>query len=201
MQQDFYKAVVQEWCPGRADEESLVTVFGNVRDIPYGSTGDRDPEVIVKKNLGSCSGKHLLLSNLLRTIGYETEIVTCYHHFEEVVPHNDTYPDRLKAILRNQHVVDFHHFVRVKTPQVWLNLDATWDSALKPFGFPANVEWGGRTDTQLAVRPMKFYPPTDDVISLKVKLISEMPRREARIRAEFLRLLTQWLIETRKQSQ
>jgi hypothetical protein len=197
MGDNFYGQLLEKWCPNSTPEEALVCVFETVRDIPYGSTGEREPQKIVQENLGSCSGKHLLLSNLLNSLGYENKIVTCLHYFNDALPAGNDYPKRFKEILSTHRVIDFHHFVKLKRGRRWLNLDATWDALLHRFGFPVNFGWKGDTDTVVAVTPIKFYPETNDLISLKVKLIADMPKEDRRIREEFMRLLTEWLREIR----
>lgn len=200
MQEKFYKQLLEKWCPRSSPQEALIRIFEAVRDIPYGSTGEREPEKIVYDNLGSCSGKHLLLSNLLHVLGCENKIVTCLHHFNEALPPGNDYPVRFKQILRDHHVIDFHHFVKLKRGHRWLILDATWDSLLHKFGFPVNFGWKGDTDTLIAVKPILFYPETDDLISLKIKLIEELPRQDQEVRAEFMKLLTEWLKEIRSKA-
>ena len=200
MHNSFYKQLLKEWCPNSSTEEALVCVFEAVRDIPYGSTGERDPEKIVTENLGSCSGKHLLLSKLLDLLGFENKIVTCFHHFNEALPARTDYPDRFKQIIRNHNVIDFHHFVNLKRGSRWLNIDATWDCHLLDFGFPVNFGWQGYTDTTVAVKPIRFYPETDDLIELKIRLLNELPQHDKEIRAEFLSLLTEWLKEIRSKA-
>jgi len=200
MDDNFYQHLLKRWCPQLSREDTLICVFETVRDIPYGSTGEREPEKIVQENLGSCSGKHLLLSNLLTSLGYENKIVTCLHHFNEALPRGNDYPQRLKDIITTHRVIDFHHFVKLKKGNRWLDLDATWDGLLSRFGFPVNFGWNGDTDTVVAVRPVKFYPETDDLISLKIRLIGELPQQDREIRAEFMRVLTDWLREIRKRN-
>lgn len=200
MHNRFYEQLLNEWCPNSSTEEALVCVFEAVRDIPYGSTGEREPEKIVAENLGSCSGKHLLLSRLLDLLGFENKIVTCLHHFNEALPPGNEYPDRFKQIVFRHRVIDFHHFVNLKRGGRWLSLDATWDCQLHIFGFPVNFGWQGDSDTTVAVKPLRFYPETDDLIGLKIKLINELPRHDQEIRAEFMRLLTEWLKEIRSKT-
>lgn len=194
---NFYKQLLKRWCPQSSREDALICVFENVRDIPYGSTGEREPENIVRENLGSCSGKHLLLSNLLTSLGYDNKIMTCLHYFNEALPKGNDYPQRLKEILTACRVIDFHHFVKLKNGNRWLDLDATWDGLLSQFGFPVNFGWKGDTDTVVAVKPVKFYSETEDLISLKLRLISDLAPQDQEIRAEFMKLLTDWLIEIR----
>jgi hypothetical protein len=200
MPKDFYERILRRWCPKASPEETLICVYEKVRDIPYGSTGERQPEKIVQENLGSCSGKHLLLSNLLTLLGFENKIVTCLHHFNQALPPNNEYPKRFEQILRNHRVIDFHHFVKLKRGTRWLNLDATWDPLLHRFGFPVTFDWKGATDTIIAVKPILFYPESDDLIGLKKKLIAELPQEDQEIRAEFMKLLTDWMKQIRSEA-
>ncbi|MBC8417696.1 MAG: transglutaminase domain-containing protein [Desulfobacterales bacterium] len=199
MNKIFYEELLNGWCPRVSNDEALICVFEKVRDIPYGSTGERNPENIVTENLGSCSGKHILLSNVFRTLGFETRILTCLHFFNEALPFGNDYPEPLNELLQNHHIIDFHHFIKIKKGGIWLNVDATWDAHLSKFGFPINLEWRGDSDTTLAVHPIKFYPETDDVIGLKEGLIAELSPEDQVLRANFLRLLTDWFKEIRSE--
>jgi hypothetical protein len=193
----FYEKLLKKWCPRPSSDGALTCLFKNVRDIPYGSTGERNPENIVNENLGSCSGKHLLLSNLFNLLGYENKVITCLHYFNDALPSSNAYPERFQEILQNFRVIDFHHFIRLKKNDKWLSVDATWDAPLINFGFPVNYDWKGDADTIIAVQPVTFFPETGDLIGLKKKLVAEMTHEDREIRAEFLRLLTNWLKEAR----
>jgi len=195
MDKDFYLQLLEQWC--EEEEPAFLCAYRHVRDIPYGSTGERDPKEIVRNNLGSCSGKHVLLSRLLRSADQECKVVTCLHHFNEALPRRDDYPDELKEILDSRPVIDFHHFIRLKRGGRWLDVDATWDRALAAYGFPVNLGWTGEGDTRVAVRPIKFYNSTEDIIALKIRLISELSPEEQRVRSRFMRLLTSWMAEIR----
>lgn len=197
MNKIFYEKLLKKWCPRSSFDGALICVFENVRDIPYGSTGERNPENVVKENLGSCSGKHLLLSNLFKLLGFESKVITCLHYFNDALPAGNEYPEGFQEILKAYRIIDFHHFIRLKNGDKWLNVDATWDSLLSNFGFPVNYRWKGDTDTTVAVHPIAFYPETNDLIGLKKKLIADLPHQDREIRAEFLRLLTDWLKEVR----
>jgi hypothetical protein len=190
---DFYSNLIDKWQIKNSKILPQISIFNKVRDIPYGSTGEREPEEIVRNNLGSCSGKHILLSNLLRKLGMKTKIATCLHHFEKALPFNETYPKRLKDIINNYNVIDFHHFVRLYVDGSWVALDASWDAPLQYFGFPVNLNWDGRSDTIIAVKPIKFYDDTDDIIMFKQKLLGTLKPQESDVRSEFLKLLTDWL--------
>lgn len=197
MNRHFYKKLLEEWCPSSTPSRALICVFEKTRDIPYGSTGERNPENIVQENLGSCSGKHILLNNLFRAIGYQSKVVTCLHYFNQALPPHNEYPEPLSDLLHNHRVIDFHHFIKLKVGDRWLNVDVTWDAPLKDHGFPVNMGWKGDSDTTIAVQPIKFFPDTEDVIGLKKRLIAQLSREDWEIRNRFMNLLTDWLRQIR----
>lgn len=196
MSKQRYQELIELWCKGLSLEKTLVKIFKKVRDIPYGSTGERDPQKILKAKLGSCSGKHLLLKELFELLGYQAKIITCYHHFDEALPRRE-YPEALQNLITEHTVIDFHHFIQIKRNNRWVVVDATWDTPLKAYGFPVNTDWDGNTDTQLAVKPIKFYPEVDNLIAFKKQLIEELEPEEREVRRRFLDLLTEWFTTLR----
>jgi len=171
----------------------LVRIYHAVRDIPYGSTGLREPLAVIEKNYGSCSGKHLLLRDLLRAEGFEAEIITMFTYFNRGIPVHDSYPDELKRLCRDVDVPDFHHYVRARVNGAWRRLDATWHDQLIPYGFPVNHAWDGRGHTVLAATAIREYPNVEDLIPRKEELIRSLPSEERERRARFFRLVTEWI--------
>ncbi|HZZ44816.1 MAG TPA: transglutaminase domain-containing protein, partial [Tepidisphaeraceae bacterium] len=123
----------------------LVSIYHAVRNLPYGSIGQRDPADVLTNRRGSCSGKHLLLRNLLRRTGHEAHIITMFTHFESRLTPHPSFPPELNDLLTQGQVPDFHHYVRARpTPDSpWLNLDATWHDPLTPYSFPVNSSFDG----------------------------------------------------------
>jgi hypothetical protein len=173
---------------------ALSDVYHAVRSIPYGSTGERDPVKIIANNLGSCSGKHILLRDLLRETGREAEVITMFTHFNRGIPAHPEMPPDLRAMIEGVEVCDFHHYVRVRTGRRWTKLDATWHDALIPYGFPVNRDWRGRGDTALAATPIKEYPAVEDLAAWKVQLLKELNPEQRELRARFFRRLTEWMM-------
>ena len=171
----------------------LVSIYQWVRNIPYGSKGIREPRDVVAHNVGSCSGKHLLLRELLRAAGMRAEIVTMFTYFNEGMPVHDSFPDELRRLCRETRVPDFHHYVRVADGERRLRLDATWHDALIPYGFPVNRDWRGEGDTVLAATPVREYPAIEHLIPYKMLLIDSLAADERELRARFFALVTDWI--------
>ena len=184
----FLKQHVQAAPPALAD------VYHAVRRIPYGSTGERDPVKIIANNLGSCSGKHILLRDLLRETGRGAEVITMFTHFNRGIPVHPAMPDDLRAMVEGPDVCDFHHYVRVRTGRRWIKLDATWHDALIPYAFPVNQQWKGEGNTMLAATPLKEYPAVEDLAAWKVQLLTELTSEQRELRARFFRRLTEWMM-------
>jgi hypothetical protein len=190
MNHEAYRELLERLDPsGRPD---LVTVYHAVRNIPYGRIGQRDPLRVLAENAGSCSAKHMLLDQLLRRLGYGTRLITVFTHFEEGVPDHESYPKELRELLHRP-VPDFHHFLRVEHGGRWLDLDATWHDALAPYGFRVNTGWAGDRNTQIAARPRKEYPSTDDLVPLKERLLDGLTPEDRALRTRFFALLSDWI--------
>lgn len=177
--------------PGSHD---IADIYHAVRRIPYGSTGERDPVKVISNNLGSCSGKHSLLRDLLRKTGHQAEVITMFTYFNRGIPSHPDMPATLRAMIDGDDIPDFHHYVRVLSGDSWLKLDATWHDALIPYGFPVNHEWKGGVDTILAATPEREYPPVEDLASWKTELITQLTPDQRKRRERFFRVLTEWMM-------
>jgi hypothetical protein len=171
----------------------LPDLYHAVRNIPYGSVGERDPEKVITNNVGSCSGKHILLRDLLRQTGRDAEIITIFAHFNRGVPSHPAMPADLRAMIDGDPVCDFHHYVRVREDHHWLKLDATWHDALMPFGFPVNRNWRGTGDTVLAATPVREYSAVEDLAAWKAELLAQLSPAEHEKRTRFFGRLTEWM--------
>ncbi len=173
---------------------SVLDIYHAVRKIPYGSTGERDPVKVIANNLGSCSGKHILLRDLLREVGWEAGIITMFTHFNRGVPSHPAMPADLRAMIDGEDVCDFHHYVRVRTREGWHKLDATWHDALISYGFPVNRDWEGHSDTVLAAMPIREYPAVEDLVAWKEQLLTQLTPEEREFRSKFFTRLTEWMM-------
>ncbi|HDP97411.1 MAG TPA: transglutaminase domain-containing protein [Euryarchaeota archaeon] len=75
-----------------------VRIFEWVRDIPYGVIDSRDPADVYARHRGTCSGKHLLLAQLLEHMGMEVRHVIAFHRYSEL-PMETEYPKNLRELL------------------------------------------------------------------------------------------------------
>jgi hypothetical protein len=174
-------------------DSAIAPLFHAVRKIPYGSIGERDPVKVIANNLGSCSGKHILLRDLLRETGHEAEIVTIFTYFNRGVPSHPAMPKDLRKMIEAEEICDFHHYVHARRDDRWLKLDATWHDALSPYGFPVNRDWRGQGDTMLAATPVREYPAVEDLATWKRDLLEQLDPEQRDQRARFFRRLSAWM--------
>jgi hypothetical protein len=177
-----------------AGSTNVADVYHAVRKIPYGSTGERNPVKVIANNLGSCSGKHILLRDLLREVGWEAEIITMFTYFNRGIPSHPAMPADLRAMIDGEDVCDFHHYVRVRMNEGWRKLDSTWHDALIPYGFPVNRDWKGDSDTVLAATPIREYPAVEDLVTRKEQLLTQLTSEQREFRAKFFTRLTEWMM-------
>jgi Transglutaminase-like superfamily len=187
-----YRVFLRNRFKGRST--SVADIYHAVRNIPYGSTGERDPVKVIANNLGSCSGKHILLRDLLREAGWEAEIITMFTHFNRGIPSHPAMPADLRAMIDGENVCDFHHYVRLRKGEEWYKLDATWHDALLCYSFSVNRNWKGFSDTVLAATPIREYPAVEDLAAWKKQLVTQLTPDQRELRAKFFTRLTEWMM-------
>ena len=182
------------------DRPAYTVIFHHVRRIPYGAVGSRDPMTVLARNVGSCSGKHSLLRNLLVAAGYEAEVMTIRAYFNRGIPEVPSMCPELRELIVASAVPDFHHYVRLHVDGKLYRLDATWDDSLIHYGFPVNHLWDGGSDTRLAAMPIYEFPERADLAAFKEDLLKTLPDDQQRLRARFFALLTDWMASIRTEA-
>jgi hypothetical protein len=176
---------------------SVIAVYHAVRDLAYASDGNRDPARVIDEKRGACTGKHLLLRDLLRTIGEKADIELVAGDFAAGMPQAASMPEALKAWIATGGIRDFHCYVVWHDGAREVLLDATWPDALKPLGYPVNSSWAGEGDTRIALTPDGIVVRDENVIARKEELLATLTGAQRRDRREFLELLTKWMQQGR----
>ncbi len=194
MTEEFHR-IVEEWTEGLNKDQAIITVFRKVRDIPYGVIDSRDPLKVLLANKGTCSGKHLLLAGLYRSMGLVVKDMVAFHKYQDL-PRKTRYPDKLKLLLeRGDGVPDYHNFIKLYLKGRWVTLDATFEADLKDHFVVS--EWDGRGDTKLSVKPIMAWE-VKDPIGFKLTKLAEVPSELQDCRKEFLRAFSDWLVQLRE---
>lgn len=171
--------------------------FALVRDMPYERASDARPETLIEEWRGTCSGKHLLLAQLLGELGLDSMFMTALHKF---TPSNAAWlPPHLLAEVEAAPVPDVHNFLMVESPAGWFAVDATWPLGTRALGLPANEGWvPGRNMTVAADIDEVYDLPDDaDPLEFKQRVLADhagalgTPERDRRER--FIEALSTWL--------
>ncbi|GIW40193.1 MAG: hypothetical protein KatS3mg076_0770 [Candidatus Binatia bacterium] len=187
----------REWVGGRDPVAARIVLFEKVRDIPYGYPASRDPETVLREGKGSCSGKHALLGDLFRLLGLRVRHALCRHRF------NDSplpFPESMQEMLRRDEIVDIHDYLQVQIDGSWVDVDATWSSDLREYGFPVNEAWDGFRSMPLSVVVDDEDPVfvERDPAKKKEELLARLSPRQRALRHKFLEALAGWASELRQ---
>lgn len=186
----LYQHIIQKWTHNQPLDQKIVTIFKQVRDIPYGTIGSRNPLDVYHKNMGTCSGKHALLKALYTALGIEVKDFIVLHNFNNLPI---KYPNYLKTQLTTTTILDPHNFIKIKVHNKWLLVDVTWDKPLKKLGFPINENWDGKSNLNILVSTEQEFYETDNAIYLKQKLLKNLTITAQKEREIFLKKFSEWL--------
>lgn len=193
MNEDPIGAALQDWTRGRDPMAARIALFEHVRDLSYEYPAvSRDPAEVLKRGRGSCSGKHYLLGELFRRQGLPVRYMICTHRFNESpLP----FPDEMQALLEKNEIVDLHDYLQVSVDGQWVDIDATWELALRDYGFPVNDEWDGRSSMVLTVNPDEQVEVEGDPEKAKEEMLAKLTPRQRSLRKQFLEALGRWVEE------
>lgn len=175
---------------------SAERAFALVRDMPYRRASSRRPEAIVEEWRGTCSGKHYLLADIFREMGLESRVIMCTHRF---TPENTRhFPAELREMVAEGPVPDVHTYLRVKTAQGWMVVDATWPTSAGPLGMTVNREFTAGKDMAIACDPIETLPVPEgmDPQEFKEQVIRDFCGESSAVRDEFIEGLGRWLSES-----
>ncbi len=122
-----------------------IEIFYAVRDEPYVL------DLLDRGRNRNCAAKARRLQERLAGVGLTCRRARCLYDWKESGVPLQIIPDRMRLS------PPWHEFLRVRVPETgaWVDVDPTWDPALKGAGFPV-AEWDGVNSTILAVKPTRF---------------------------------------------
>jgi transglutaminase-like putative cysteine protease len=192
MDNDIIRRAFEEWTSGRDPVRARVSLFEHVRDIPYSYPASREPADVLRQRRGTCSGKHYLLGDMFRRLGLPVRHMICTHRFNESPL---VFPSPMQQMLQKNEIVDLHDYLQVDIDGGWVDVDATWESGLREFGFPVNEDWDGSSPMLLSVVPEDVAIAERDPERLKEELLSKLTPRQRALRKQFLEALSAWVQE------
>jgi hypothetical protein len=184
---------------GLLDEGDRVTTavaYRLVRDMPYLRASDREPATTLREWRGTCSGKHYALKAIFEELGLPVTLLAVTHEF---TPENSPWlPPHLLTEVSYAPVPDVHNFLRVQAEPPagdWMTVDATWPSAARRLGLPANTSFQPGVDQKIACDPIEVFhvPDDEDPQAFKERLLAAHVGDQAARRDIFIRSLSEWL--------
>jgi hypothetical protein len=189
---DIIEQTLRTWTDGCDPLRSRITLFEHVRDLPYYYPSPRDPSEVLQSGRGSCSGKHYVLGAMFRLLGLEVRHMICTHRFNESLI---VFPGPMQEMLRKNEIIDMHDSLQIAVDDAWVDVDATWPSGLREFGFPVNEDWDGKHAMPLSVVAEDLVIAEGDPETLKEELLSKLTPRQRALRKQFLIALSSWVQE------
>ena len=175
---------------GRA---TVPAIYHAVRNLTYASDGNRAPEMVIATGRGSCTGKHLLLRDLLRHVGETADVEFIEGDFAASMPVVPSMSEELKGWVSSGGISDFHCYVVWQGGEREVKLDATWPDRMAPLGYTVNAKWDGIGDTRVAIQSGVVRGRAENVLERKASLLSTLSEKQINDRLRFLKLLTEWM--------
>ena len=185
---------------GLPQNDQIIRIFEEVRDIRFGSIESRDPMDVYKANKGTCSGKHFLLRELYKEIGLKTKDMLCMQRWKDLIWFPTSrykivnFSDKLKNMLMKNEIIDFHNYIKILVNGKWIQLDVTIDKPLKKLGFFTSETWDGKSNLPLCFcGSHKIWDCEDNGLEKKRELIEQLPEHIRMARHQFLQSMTEWV--------
>lgn len=165
--------------------KEIIKLYKKVQKIPYYCLGERDPNLLLKKNKGSCDEKHQFLGKELEKLGVPVKYLVIRFDWNDL-------PIPKEIISKKEDgSIGWHLALKIKPKQKWIYVDATWDPKLEKVGFSVTKIWDGKSDT-------KFAFPPKEIIELEKVPPKQVKRPENR---KFYEVLNKWLESQRKNAE
>lgn len=173
--------------------EDLIPLVQAVANVPWGEA--RSFEDVLEKNMGTCTGKHVLLGACFDHLGIEYRPVVCTFQWAK---QGIVFPDHLQNILEKYSWNHGHNFVQIKHENDWIDVDITWDTLLMDYNFPVfPAEWDGQTPF-IGLQSMEERWDGVSIKDKKADLINALSDEQRAAREEFLEGFIEWIDDLRK---
>jgi len=124
--------------------KKIIELYNKVQKIPYYCLRERDPDLLLKKNKGSCSEKHLFLGKEFEKLGVPVKYLLIRFDWNDL-------PIPKEIIQKKKNgSAGWHLALKIKPERKWIYVDATWDPKLEKAGFPITKNWDGKSNTKFA---------------------------------------------------
>ena len=175
--------------------QQLIAVVKLVAEIPWGE-GRTIDEVLITRGFGTCQGKHLVLQTCFEKLEIEYRPVVCTFRWKD---QSIKYPENVRKILAEGPWDHGHNFVQISANGNLIDVDVTYNSKLKPYGFktfPQN--WDGKTSFVGVDNIVKRWDGAE-MLAMKKDLIESTDPKLRERRERFLKVFIPWVESINKQ--
>jgi len=170
-------------------EEQIAKTAKLIAKFPWGEARTIE-ELLVTKKYGTCTAKHSALQTCYDLLGIKChQVVSTFKWGEQSIK----YPEELQKILDEGEWNHGHNFLQVeKDDGKKIDVDITWNTKLKEFGFITFPEdWDGKS----SFLGLKINQRWDnvDMKAKKIELIESLSPELRDRRERFLRLFVKWV--------
>jgi len=170
-------------------EKQIVEVAKLISKFPWGEARTIE-ELLITKKFGTCTAKHSLLERCYNLLDIKChQVVSTFRWSEQGIQ----YPIELQKILKEGEWDHGHNFIQIeKDNGVKIDVDVTWNSKLKEFGFMTLPDdW----DSNSSFLGLKIRQRWDDVDmkTKKIELIESLSSEQRERRSHFLELFVKWI--------
>lgn len=160
--------------------DQITQIFNQIKDIPYSIP------LSTKETDYCCSGKHKILKQLLKDLGYQVRYRVVSFNWDSLA-----LPSEIFAIPHENSST--HVYLEIFIDGQWQNMDATWDTGLKSI-FSIN-QWNGSKNI-IAVPTINKFSPEDSQKIMDDENETEI-NRDLEINGKFYQALNQWFQKIR----
>jgi hypothetical protein len=168
--------------------KEIIDLYKKAQAIPYFCFTKRDPDLLFKKNKGSCVEKNLFLGEEFKKLRIPVKYLLIKFDWNDL-PIPKEIIKKLKIGGFTSILSTWHLALKIKIDKKWIFVDATWDPGLEKAGFPVTRNWDGKSDTKLAVIPKRIIGLIIKPPKILVKKLGD---------EEFFEALNKWLELQRK---
>lgn len=124
---------------------------------------------------------------MLQTIGLESRHKICKFRWEDL-----GVPDKVLEYTHED--PETHEYLKVLVPEKeeWVKVDPNWDSRIQHPKIPIS-NWDGKTDTKLAVKPVKKLSPQESREFIERDSTEEARREYFEKNRDFFRAMNDWI--------
>lgn len=180
---------------GTSDPLCLEDIIFIIQEIPYGRPSEQNIECILSEWKGTCSGKHLVLHQILTALGFEASLNMGQYQINSktlLVPF-----EKINSIA--EPIWDIHNFLRADP---FNNLiDITWPTSLAEFNFIVTQSWKKWSDFDLVAPVIDSEEIDSSLRGLEKKrlLLEKLNGKNQGIREEYIQELEKFFTKIQNQ--